>query len=161
MIRICASRTKFGPAMGIPQQVLDGGLSVGLGCFVCGFSVLLESKRRRKVAHSSRISVAMINSVRDTGNGVVRPSSGALFDYERGYPECIVEGSYWRILHSLDRATNFRPFDWSGHHSCQSPSLVSPASRPSATSRTSPASSFFRTSPASPFRPPLASWLLI
>ena len=32
----------------VPQQWLDAGLCTGLGCFVCGFSVLIENKRRRQ-----------------------------------------------------------------------------------------------------------------
>ncbi|SCV68785.1 BQ2448_906 [Microbotryum intermedium] len=32
----------------VSQQAMDGGWCIGLGCFLCGFSVLIENKRRRR-----------------------------------------------------------------------------------------------------------------
>ncbi|KAI5478287.1 integral membrane protein [Pseudohyphozyma bogoriensis] len=34
--------------LNVPQQLWDSGLCTGLGCFVCGFSVLIENRHRRK-----------------------------------------------------------------------------------------------------------------
>ncbi|GAA5980618.1 hypothetical protein JCM10908_001710 [Rhodotorula pacifica] len=46
---VCLVRTRLPQAIpSIPQQPLDGGLAVQLGCLVCGLSVLIENKHRRK-----------------------------------------------------------------------------------------------------------------
>ncbi|KAG0666124.1 hypothetical protein C6P46_005475 [Rhodotorula mucilaginosa] len=46
---VCLVRTRLPQAIAsIPQQPLDGGLAVQLGCLVCGLSVLIENKHRRK-----------------------------------------------------------------------------------------------------------------
>ncbi|GAA5958485.1 hypothetical protein JCM3765_007892 [Sporobolomyces pararoseus] len=48
---VCLVRTRipsFFPKGFIPQQPLDGGLAVYLGCVMCGLSVLIENKRRRR-----------------------------------------------------------------------------------------------------------------
>ncbi|GAA5876333.1 hypothetical protein JCM3774_003725 [Rhodotorula dairenensis] len=48
-VAVCLVRTRLPQAIrGIPQQPLDGGLAVQLGCLVCGLSVLIENKHRRK-----------------------------------------------------------------------------------------------------------------
>ncbi|BGP21762.1 para-aminobenzoate synthase, subunit I [Rhodotorula toruloides] len=46
---VCLVRTRLPQLVpSVPQQPLDGGLCVMLGCAVCGFSVLIENKRRRR-----------------------------------------------------------------------------------------------------------------
>ncbi|POY71390.1 hypothetical protein BMF94_5702 [Rhodotorula taiwanensis] len=46
---VCLVRTQLPRAIpGIPQQRLDGGSAVQAGCLVCGLSILLENKHRRK-----------------------------------------------------------------------------------------------------------------
>lgn len=46
---VCLVRTRLPQAIpSTPQQPLDGGLAVQLGCLVCGLSVLIENKHRRK-----------------------------------------------------------------------------------------------------------------
>ncbi|KAM0793176.1 hypothetical protein ACM66B_000649 [Microbotryomycetes sp. NB124-2] len=45
---VCLVRTRVPQVFNVRQQVLDSGACVGLGCFVCGLSVLIENKRRRK-----------------------------------------------------------------------------------------------------------------
>lgn len=49
---VCLARTRVGPhILGTSvsaRQKIDGGLCVGTGCFLCGWSVLLESASRRK-----------------------------------------------------------------------------------------------------------------
>ncbi|KAI2632411.1 hypothetical protein GGR54DRAFT_627752 [Hypoxylon sp. NC1633] len=49
---VCLARTRLGPhVIGKDQQsrqTIDGGLCVGSGCFLCGWSVLLEKAARRK-----------------------------------------------------------------------------------------------------------------
>ncbi|GAA5887632.1 hypothetical protein JCM6882_001476 [Rhodosporidiobolus microsporus] len=46
---VCLVRTRLPQlAPSIPQQPLDSGLCVLLGCFACGWSVLIENKRRRR-----------------------------------------------------------------------------------------------------------------
>lgn len=52
---VCLSRTRVGPHLvGTDveaRQKIDGGMCVGAGCFLCGWSVLLEpSSRRRELA---------------------------------------------------------------------------------------------------------------
>ncbi|BGO96741.1 Para-aminobenzoate synthase, subunit I [Rhodotorula toruloides ATCC 204091] len=46
---VCLIRTRLPQLVpSVPQQPLDAGLCVMLGCAVCGFSVLIENKRRRR-----------------------------------------------------------------------------------------------------------------
>ncbi|GAA5920778.1 hypothetical protein JCM1841_004187 [Sporobolomyces salmonicolor] len=46
---VCLVRTRLPQVFpSLPQQPLDGGLSVALGCFMCGWSVLIENHRRRR-----------------------------------------------------------------------------------------------------------------
>lgn len=49
---VCLTRTRVGPHVlgrdAEARQRLDGGLCVGVGCVLCGWSVLLESASRRK-----------------------------------------------------------------------------------------------------------------
>lgn len=46
---VCLVRTRLPQLVSsVPQQPLDSGLCVMLGCAVCGFSVLIENKRRRR-----------------------------------------------------------------------------------------------------------------
>ncbi|GAA5908340.1 uncharacterized protein JCM6883_004354 [Sporobolomyces salmoneus] len=48
---VCLVRTRIPslfPRGFIPQQPLDGGLAVYLGCIMCGLSLLIENKRRRR-----------------------------------------------------------------------------------------------------------------
>lgn len=49
---VCLGRTRIGPnVLGTStaaRQHIDGGLCVGSGCFLCGWSVLLETAARRK-----------------------------------------------------------------------------------------------------------------
>lgn len=49
---VCLARTRLGPHLlgtsTAARQKLDSGLCVGTGCFLCGWSVLLESASRRK-----------------------------------------------------------------------------------------------------------------
>ncbi|KAI9718232.1 MAG: hypothetical protein M1812_004222 [Candelaria pacifica] len=48
---ICLSRTRLGPKMfpkTITPQMVDGGLCVGAGCAMCGWSILIEAERRRQ-----------------------------------------------------------------------------------------------------------------
>jgi hypothetical protein len=49
---VCLSRTRVGPhIIGSDKscrQRIDGGLCVGTGCFLCGWSVLIETASRRK-----------------------------------------------------------------------------------------------------------------
>lgn len=49
---VCLTRTRIGPhILGKDveaRQKIDGGLCVGSGCFLCGWSVLLENAGRRK-----------------------------------------------------------------------------------------------------------------
>ncbi|KAK4054862.1 hypothetical protein OIV83_000786 [Microbotryomycetes sp. JL201] len=46
---VCLVRTRLPLVLpNVPQQFWDSGACVGLGCFVCGLSVLIENKRRRK-----------------------------------------------------------------------------------------------------------------
>ncbi|KAK4058092.1 hypothetical protein OIO90_000831 [Microbotryomycetes sp. JL221] len=46
---VCLVRTRLPIVLpNVPQQFWDSGACVGLGCFVCGLSVLIENKRRRK-----------------------------------------------------------------------------------------------------------------
>jgi len=49
---VCLTRTRLGPCLlgrGIePRQHIDGGLCVGAGCFLCGWSILIEVVGRRK-----------------------------------------------------------------------------------------------------------------
>lgn len=49
---VCLGRTRVGPhivgADTMSRQRIDGGLCVGTGCFLCGWSVLIESASRRK-----------------------------------------------------------------------------------------------------------------
>jgi hypothetical protein len=52
---VCLCRTRLGPlVLGKDvgaRQVMDGGACIGVGCFLCGWSVLLEpSSRRRELA---------------------------------------------------------------------------------------------------------------
>lgn len=44
---ICTGRTLIGPRLPFPQQLWDSGLAMSLSTFICGWSVLLENKRRR------------------------------------------------------------------------------------------------------------------
>ncbi|ORY73454.1 hypothetical protein BCR35DRAFT_354136 [Leucosporidium creatinivorum] len=47
---VCLVRTRI-PLLLLPNinpQIWDSGLCTGLGCFLCGFSVLIENKRRRR-----------------------------------------------------------------------------------------------------------------
>jgi len=44
---VCIGRTRVGPRIYPVQQFWDGGAAMLLGCFMCGFSVLIENKRRR------------------------------------------------------------------------------------------------------------------
>lgn len=41
-------RTRLPMVLPVRQQLLDGGWCTGLGCFLCGLSVLIENKRRRR-----------------------------------------------------------------------------------------------------------------
>jgi hypothetical protein len=49
---VCLSRTRLGPKiLGThisARQLIDGGLCVGTGCFLCGWSILIERAGRRK-----------------------------------------------------------------------------------------------------------------
>ncbi|KAK3387226.1 integral membrane protein [Podospora didyma] len=49
---VCLARTRLGPhGVGTDpaaRQTIDGGLCIGTGCFLCGWSVLIENARRRK-----------------------------------------------------------------------------------------------------------------
>lgn len=49
---VCLSRTRVGPHLigkDVPcRQRIDSGLCVGTGCFLCGWSVLIETASRRK-----------------------------------------------------------------------------------------------------------------
>ncbi|KAM0756416.1 para-aminobenzoate synthase, subunit I [Meredithblackwellia eburnea MCA 4105] len=46
---VCLVRTRLPQAFPfIPQQPLDSGLCTALGCFLCGFSVIIEKKHRRR-----------------------------------------------------------------------------------------------------------------
>lgn len=49
---ICLARTRVGPlVLGKSveaRQKIDGGICVGMGCFLCGWSILLETASRRK-----------------------------------------------------------------------------------------------------------------
>ncbi|GAA5894236.1 hypothetical protein JCM5296_004691 [Sporobolomyces johnsonii] len=46
---VCLVRTRLPQVFpSLPQQPLDAGLSVALGCFMCGWSVLIENHRRRR-----------------------------------------------------------------------------------------------------------------
>lgn len=49
---VCLARTRLGPHIlgtsPAARQQIDGGLCVGTGCFLCGWSVLLEPAGRRK-----------------------------------------------------------------------------------------------------------------
>lgn len=49
---VCLARTHIGPRLlgtdTAARQRIDGGLCVGAGCFLCGWSVLLETAGRRK-----------------------------------------------------------------------------------------------------------------
>ncbi|KAG6002652.1 hypothetical protein E4U21_002912 [Claviceps maximensis] len=48
----CLGRTRFGPRLlgrdPESRQRIDGGFCVGAGCFLCGWSVLIETARRRR-----------------------------------------------------------------------------------------------------------------
>jgi hypothetical protein len=48
-ISVCLVRTRLGPRLlpWVPQQTWESGACALLGCFMCGFSVLIENKRRR------------------------------------------------------------------------------------------------------------------
>jgi hypothetical protein len=49
---VCLSRTRLGPKIlgthALARQLIDGGLCVGTGCFLCGWSILIERAGRRK-----------------------------------------------------------------------------------------------------------------
>lgn len=49
---VCLARTRLGPHIvgkdTKSRQTIDGGLCVGSGCFLCGWSILLEKVARRK-----------------------------------------------------------------------------------------------------------------
>lgn len=49
---VCLARTRFGPHIvgkdTQSRQIIDGGVCVGTGCFLCGWSVLVEKAARRK-----------------------------------------------------------------------------------------------------------------
>ncbi|CAG7917783.1 unnamed protein product [Penicillium olsonii] len=49
---VCLARTRLGPRMFDPKTVTptmwDSGLCVGMGCFMCGWSVLAEKARKRQ-----------------------------------------------------------------------------------------------------------------
>ncbi len=48
---ICLSRTRLGPKLfpeSVTPQMIDGGLCVGAGCEMCGWSILIEAERRRQ-----------------------------------------------------------------------------------------------------------------
>ncbi|RKU43873.1 hypothetical protein DL546_004745 [Coniochaeta pulveracea] len=49
---VCLSRTRVGPKIlgthTSTRQLIDGGVCVGTGCFLCGWSILLERAGRRK-----------------------------------------------------------------------------------------------------------------
>ena len=49
---VCLGRTRLGPYIigkhVAARQVMDGGVCVGTGCFLCGWSVLIETVSRRK-----------------------------------------------------------------------------------------------------------------
>ncbi|KAI1655803.1 hypothetical protein F4813DRAFT_391377 [Daldinia decipiens] len=49
---VCLARTRLGPHIigkdTQSRQVIDGGVCVGSGCFLCGWSVLIEKAARRK-----------------------------------------------------------------------------------------------------------------
>lgn len=49
---VCLGRTRVGPRVlgtsTAARQTIDGGLCVGCGCFLCGWSVLIETASRRK-----------------------------------------------------------------------------------------------------------------
>lgn len=49
---VCLSRTRLGPKIFSPKTVTplmwDSGLCVGVGCFMCGWSILAETAARRK-----------------------------------------------------------------------------------------------------------------
>ena len=47
---MCLVRTRIPLALlpNVNPQIWDSGLCTGLGCFLCGFSVLIENKRRRR-----------------------------------------------------------------------------------------------------------------
>lgn len=49
---VCLGRTRLGPRIiGMDtesRQYIDGGICVGTGCFLCGWSVLIENAARRK-----------------------------------------------------------------------------------------------------------------
>ncbi|KAH9883953.1 integral membrane protein [Xylariomycetidae sp. FL2044] len=49
---VCLARTRLGPPLlgtgARARQALDGGLCVGCGCLLCGWSILLEKAARRK-----------------------------------------------------------------------------------------------------------------
>lgn len=49
---VCLARTRLGPKLFNPQKVTpmmwDSGLCVGAGCFMCGWSILIESARKRR-----------------------------------------------------------------------------------------------------------------
>jgi hypothetical protein len=46
---VCLGRTRLLPKLfpSLPQQIWDGGVAPLLGCMACGFSVVIENKRRR------------------------------------------------------------------------------------------------------------------
>lgn len=46
---VCLLRTRVAFVMpGVPPLFWDSGIATGLGCLVCGLSILTESKRRRR-----------------------------------------------------------------------------------------------------------------
>lgn len=49
---VCLARTRLGPHLVgkdvASRQTIDGGLCVGCGCFMCGWSIFLEAASRRK-----------------------------------------------------------------------------------------------------------------
>ena len=49
---VCLSRTRIGPKFfsykTITPQMWDSGLCIGIGCVLCGWSILLEAERRRE-----------------------------------------------------------------------------------------------------------------
>lgn len=49
---VCLARTRLGPHIigkdTQSRQTIDGGLCVGTGCFMCGWSILIEKAARRK-----------------------------------------------------------------------------------------------------------------
>ncbi|KAI1811720.1 integral membrane protein [Poronia punctata] len=49
---VCLTRTRLGPHVigkdNASRQAIDGGICVGCGCFMCGWSILFEAASRRK-----------------------------------------------------------------------------------------------------------------